>query len=252
MPISQRTEAIISERAAGYGHGSLTGLLKHANLGKNDPGQTKPNGSWNNKPTRVSQALGKNPSPKSLIDLATKILMDKATGDSEPEWVSDLRSSLLQDGYSLTSNEGQWSIDPVGAGEIPLSPQISDLENELLDQGFAVAANHYGQAFTAFKDQNWEACNAAIRTTVESFLVEVAVAKAGFVVPSGQGGGGPAIQKLDASNMFGPGEHEYVKGFWKMSHTNGSHPGLSSEQEALFRFSAATSALTFFIHRWLP
>lgn len=252
MSLSERTEAIISERAALYSHGELTALLKHANLGKNDPGQEKPNGSWNNKPTRVSTALGKDPSEDSLISLGTKIMNDAAFGDDEPDWVGELRSSLFEDGYSLSSDEGKWSISPVGAEEVPLSPQISDLEDALTGNGFAVAANHYRQAFAAFKRQDWEASNSATRATVESFFVEIAKTQAAFSPRAGQGGGGPAIAKLDEAGKFEPGEHEYVKGFWKMSHTNGSHPGLSSEQEALFRFSAATSAMTFFIHRWMP
>jgi hypothetical protein len=252
MPLSERTESIISERAAGYGHGRLTALLKYANLGKNDPGKDKPGGSWYNLPTRVSMALGKDPSEDSLIALGTKILDDTANGDNEREWVAELRSSLLEDGYSLSFDGGKWSIGPVGADEIPLPPQVSDLEAVLNARGFAVSANHYQQAFSAFKRQDWEACNSATRSTVEGFFVEVAQAKAGFVPRPGHGEGGNAIQALANSGLFEPGENDYVKGFWKMSHTNGSHPGLSNEQEALFRFSAATSALAFFIHRWTP
>lgn len=252
MTLSQRTEAIISEQAATYSHGQLTALLKYANLGHKDPGKEKAGGSWNNIPTRISTALGKNPSTESLIDLGTKILNERASVDPEPDWVEELRGSLLKDGYSLNFGDEKWSISPVGAGEVPLSPQVSNLEAALLTHGFNVAANHYQQAFSSFKAQSWEACNASTRATVEGFLVEVATQKAGFVARAGQGGGGNAIQALSNSNMFEPGEHDYVKGFWKMSHTNGSHPGLSSEEEALFRFSAATSAVTFFINRWMP
>ncbi|QCP00089.1 hypothetical protein FCN77_23225 [Arthrobacter sp. 24S4-2] len=180
--------------------------------------------------------------------MGTKILNDRASGDQE--WVAELRSSLLDDGYSLSVNKRKWSIAPVGAAEIPLSPQVSDLEAALTDKGFTVSANHYQQAFSAFKRRDWEACNASTRATIEGFFVEVAAVKANFSPRPGQSNGTPAIEKLSEVGMFEPGEHDYVKGFWKMSHTNGSHPGLSSEQEALFRFSAATSALAFFIHRW--
>ncbi|WP_121866271.1 hypothetical protein [Glutamicibacter nicotianae] len=248
MTLSGRTESIISEQAAAYGHGALTALLKYANLGKNDPGKDKPGGSWNNLNTRVSTALGKNPSSESLIALATKILNDKVTDGNEPKWVFELRASFLEDGYSLSFSSDEWSIVPVGADEIPLEPQLSQLQADLKARGFTVPMNHHKQAFSAFTRQNWEACNAATRSTMEGFLLEVATAKLGFT----PGGGGAAIHALDAANYFEPGEHDYLKGLWKMSHTNGSHPGLSSEQEALFRFSAVTSALTFFIHRWKP
>ena len=249
MPISERTESIISAHAASYGHGQLTGLLKYAGLGKGDPGKDRPGGSWNNLETRVSTALGKNPSAQSLLVLATKILNDRASSGTGSDWVDELRFSLLEDGYSATFKDGKWSISPVGAKEVPLPPQVSDLEAALISKGFTVSANHYRQAFSAFKRQDWEACNSSTRSTVEGFLVESAKTKAGFIPRPGQGGGS-AIQTLADSGLFEPGEHDYVKGFWKMSHTNGSHPGLSSEQEALFRFSAATSALSFFLARW--
>lgn len=251
MTISQRTEALISERAATYTHGKLTSLLKYAMLGQNDPGKDKAGGSWNNIPTRISKALGKNPSTESLIALGTRILNETATADPEPDWVRDLRGSLFADGYSLSHDDGKWIICPVGAEEVPLLPQISHLEAALLNLGFQIAANHYQQAFTSFKGKSWEACNASTRSTFEAFLVEMAIQKAAFIVREGQSNGGPAIQALQNANNFEPGEHDYVKGLWKMSHTNGSHPGLSSEEESMFRFSAVTSTITFFIKRWI-
>lgn len=248
MTLSGSTQAILTDTASAYPHGELTTLLKHAELGKNDPGATKPNGSWINKPTRVSEAFGKNPETEKLLSLATRMLNQKARGSEAPGWVDDLRKSLFKDGYDVVQSQesGTWSIGPLGAAEIPLPPQVSDLEASLRDKGFIVASEHYKQAFDAFKRQEWESANAATRTTTEGFLVEIAKSKFGYAGSSG----GDAIEQLRQRDYFEQGEHDYLKGFWKMSHVNGSHPGLSNQEEALFRFSAATSALTFFIHRW--
>lgn len=248
MTLSERTQAIISERAASeYTHGALTNLLKHANLGKNDPGPTKADGkSWINRDTRVSSALGKKPDTDKLLALAARILNQKAAGTTEPEWLEDLRASLFEDGYAPQFSENTWTIQPLGAEEVPLAQQVTGLEKALIGAGFPVAAQHYRQAFGAFKRQDWEAANGATRTAVEGFLLEISKAKLGYDGTSG----GTAIRLLNEGGFFEQGEHDYVKGFWALSHRNGSHPGLSSQEEALFRFSAATSALTFFIHRW--
>lgn len=260
MTLSERTQALIATGAEAYSHGDLTNLLKYANFGKNDPGKDKPGGSWNNIPTRINTALGKHPKESDLLDLVLKILNEKHGTENETEWVQELRTSLFKDGFALTYEERDdsenpwrpsirriWSLGPVGAEEVPLPEQYSALRRALHDKGFTVAATHYKQAYDAFQRGEWEASNAATRTTLEGFLLGVAKIKVSYDGTSG----GTAIERLRQADTFGQGEHGYLKGFWDLSHNNGSHPGLSSQDEALFRFSAATSAITFFLYRWV-
>lgn len=55
---------------------------------------------------------------------------------------------------------------------------------------------------------------------------------------------------MNQAGLFEKGEYEYVIGLWRMSHKNGSHPGLSNDEEALFRLYAIVSLLRFLVHRF--
>lgn len=249
MTLSEGTQALLIDRAAVYTQANLTTLLKHANLGKNDPGNTNADGTNNPKPKRIACAFGPNPDEKSLVSLAIHMLNDPPQGPDASAWTASLKSSLFADGLSLNQDDasGEWSIGPVGSEETPLAPQVSQLEATLQEKGFTVEAEHYKQAYAAIRRQEWESANAAIRTTLEGVVLGVARAKFTFNGSTG----GQAIEQMGHQGLFDQGEQDYLKGFWKMSHLHGSHPGLSNEAEAMFRFSAGTSALTYFIHRWV-
>lgn len=62
--------------------------------------------------------------------------------------------------------------------------------------------------------------------------------------------GEQAIEAMNQAGLFEKGEYEYVIGLWRMSHKNGSHPGLSNDEEALFRLYAIVSLLRFLVHRF--
>ena len=100
-------------------------------------------------------ALGKDPSEDSSIALGTKILDDTANGDNEPEWVDELRSSFLEDGYSLSFDAGKWSIGPVGAEEIPLPPQYSTWRQPSAPADSPCRRTTTGRHSPAFKRQDW-------------------------------------------------------------------------------------------------
>lgn len=248
MTLSEGTQALLTEMAAEYTQANLTALLKHANLGKNDPGHKNSDGTNNPKPRRIGVAFGRNPDEKSLVSLAIRML-NEPTGPDVSVWTASLKSSLFADGLSLDQDDasGEWSIGPVGSEETPLAPQVSQLEATLQEKGFTAEAEHYKQAYAAIRRQEWESANAAIRTTLEG--VVLGVARANFTFNGSTGG--QAIEQMGHQGLFDQGEQDYLKGFWKMSHLHGSHPGLSNEAEAMFRFSAGTSALTYFIHRWV-
>lgn len=63
--------------------------------------------------------------------------------------------------------------------------------------------------------------------------------------------GGAAIQAIGDAGLFEKGEFEMVFGLWRMSHRNGSHPGITSEDEALFRVTAVTALLRYLVSRFL-
>jgi len=80
------------------------------------------------------------------------------------------------------------------------------------------------------------------RTTFESVLLELAARRTGRATTDG----GRAIDALESNGDSPFGPNEYVRGLWKLSHTGGSHPGLSDEEDAhhrIYAISAITSWL---------
>ena len=91
-----------------------------------------------------------------------------------------------------------------------------------------------------------------MRAMLEEVIVQVAVAN-GFTRTQ-QGGGGKALTYLiDTMHLLPANDGgEYVRGLWRITHTNGPHPGTSPAGEAHFRVQAMTSAARYLIDRFLP
>lgn len=124
---------------------------------------------------------------------------------------------------------------------------MNSAEEELRNHGLDVAANHLGQAYRAFVAGDLEASNAQLRPAFEATVMRIAETKAAWTGVSG----GAAIQAIDGAGLFEKGEADLVIGLWRMSHKNGSHPGLSNDAEALFRVTAVTALLRYLVARFL-
>jgi len=257
--VSERTAGILIDRASEWGHGELTSLLMRAGVGSADPGQ----GSGLSRSKRAGAALRdafKRRNDAGLVECARLLLNGYRPAEPDEPWVRDLVASLRTDGYLAERHATpgaagvwgeptetyEWTVGPLGADELPLPPQAGSVQRLLEDRGFTVAANHYGQAYRAYSSGDLEASNAQLRAAFESIAIEVARTVLGSDQPSG----GAALDAMNRATVFVKGEFEFLKGLWQLSHANGSHPGLSSEQEALFRFTAITAALQFLVQRF--
>ena len=120
-------------------------------------------------------------------------------------------------------------------------------EAELRAHGLDLAATHLGQAFRAFSAHDLEAPNAQLRPAFEETVTTIATKCTRWSGTSG----GAAIQAIGDAGLFEKGELEMVLGLWRMSHRNGSHPGLTSDDEALFRVTAVTALLRYLVSRFL-
>jgi hypothetical protein len=91
-----------------------------------------------------------------------------------------------------------------------------------------------------------------MRTMLEEVIVHVAVAN-GFS-RTWQGEGGRALAYLiDTTGLLPPSDGgDYIRGLWRITHTNGPHPGTSPAGEAHFRVQAMTSAARYLIDRFMP
>lgn len=231
-------------------------------LGSFDPGDKSSDGRGINREKRLTAAIQKAPSEireKALRKLTVKLCNERAELGRHG-WVDNLIEELRPAGISLHADPREikqyewsepetrytWRLGPLGADEIPVTAQAGQLEALLAKHNLDVAAKHYGQAFESFKARNLEASNGQLRAALEETLVTLTSRATGWV---GNSKGGSAIDVLNSKKCLEEGEHNYFLGLWKISHGQGSHPGLTTEAEAEFRFHAITAAIYFLVHR---
>jgi hypothetical protein len=93
-------------------------------------------------------------------------------------------------------------VTPVGYTGLPVTSLSSGLADQLKTKGLTTAAGHYDQALSALHEQNWASSNSQLRTTSESVLLELSLARPGSAVT----GGGAAIDALQKNGdlPYGP------------------------------------------------
>jgi hypothetical protein len=171
---------------------------------------------------------------------------------SVSEQVSALAEALRADGYELrlpTSPLDAVQLLPTEPSAAPLPPEITALEVELDHRGYDVTLNHYRQAVDNLVGGNYEAANAALRTSLEDLVTRLAAGHNGYQPVLGPNGepkanqGGRAIEQLvDKTNKIPADDGgALLRGLWKMSCTKGSHPGRSSADEARSRLQLVTA-----------
>lgn len=260
MTLSERTVGVLIDQASEWGHGDLTSLLMRSSVSKGDPGHESGLSRSKRAGAALSRALADG-NEQGLLDVARNLLNSFRPADPASPWVQDLVASLRADGYLAHRHVApgdtttwpprpetyRWTVEPLGGDEIPLPPQAGSVQRELASRGLGVAESHFSQAFRAFTARDLEASNAQLRPAFESVVITIAQRHKPWRGTSG----GQAIEAINKAGLFEKGEYEYVMGLWRMSHKNGSHPGLSNDDEALFRFNAVTSLLLFLVQRFL-
>ncbi|MDM5334968.1 hypothetical protein QUF56_17365 [Ureibacillus composti] len=148
----------------------------------------------------------------------------------------NLKNLFLLDGYVIQNDKLVRNINTV-VEEVELRDKLTLLLDKYL---FTTAKGHYEQAISSFTRGDWAACNAQLRTYVESLFNDIAKSLTGNDYDSSNN----ARQALatEASKVFYPEYNEwldggkgYIQGFWQRLHTEGSHPGLSNAEDANFR-----------------
>jgi hypothetical protein len=162
-----------------------------------------------------------------------------------------LVNTLLRDGYKTEGFQLNRTIpQELESAKIP-DEFIGNLNHFQL----AIALGHLEQAQTNYKDGNWAAANAMIRSCFEAVLIFIN----GRVNPNNPTtSGGEAITKLTNSGFFREDLNEtdkqsqpygFVGGLWKMLHPHGSHPGLSVEEDSTFRYHISFVTLNYYLKR---
>lgn len=179
-----------------------------------------------------------------VLELTRPLLkVGKASSDwNQPsDWWPSLRDAAAADG---------WEYDETRDVLVPTVPgaQVADevtwLEEELRRRGWTTTAGHYQQAVESFAAGNWAAANGQLRSFFED-LIRTAGGRS-----SGRSGQVQAsVDQLDRYGHLITDEGGFVKQLWKMLHSNGSHPGLSDEDESRFRLLILTGYARFLLSR---
>lgn len=146
---------------------------------------------------------------------------------------------------------------PEGMPGLDFREAESEVAALLKKHKFTVAQGHLGQATSAFQRGEWAAANSQLRSFFEDYLNRVAD-ELGF-------GKQNAIK--DKREFLGKAEPpfllatynewnantqkpQYVQGLWSRMHPEGSHPGLSEEEDATFRLQISLVTARLFLRRF--
>lgn len=162
-----------------------------------------------------------------------------------------LKRLLLRDGFEIRESQLVRMVDST----------IDYIENESLllkllgKYKFQTAKGHYEQAVNAFTRGDWAACNAQIRTFVEELLWRIAEDITGNKFSDSHSARSSLSQS--SPKLFYPEFNEwlfngqgYFEAFWKRLHPQGSHPGLSNENDSMFRLNLVQISILEVLRRY--
>lgn len=153
----------------------------------------------------------------------------------------ELANALKRDGFII---EGK-TIKKLLPQEIEEARIESELETLLSEFGFEQSKGHLNQAIDNHSSSNWAGANSQFRTFIESLLIEVS----NLILPGNNPKSAPGAIKLlsttanpkfifEELNEFDSSDKKasYLEGFWARLNPEGSHPGLSNEEDCTFRY----------------
>lgn len=152
-----------------------------------------------------------------------------------------LGNSLKRDGYIVVGR----TIRKLLPQEIEEAKTESELVKALDNFNFATSKGHLNQAILNHSQGNWASSNSQFRTFIESLLTEIC----SFLLPNnkaetaaqsikllGETANPPFLSKELNEYPNDKDSDSLVYGLWVRLHPNGSHPGLSDEDDCSFRY----------------
>lgn len=153
----------------------------------------------------------------------------------------ELGNCLKRDGFIISGK----TIRKLLPQEIEESKIESELFISLNHFDFSISTGHLNQAISNHSQGNWAGANSQFRTFIESLLIEISK----YLIPSNIASTASQAIKLLAESVSPPflsktlnevpsskDNDSFVYGLWARLHPNGSHPGLSDEEDCSFRY----------------
>ncbi|MGI5292862.1 hypothetical protein ACQEVF_57460 [Nonomuraea polychroma] len=201
---------------------------------------------WDCDPDEAQQAH------RALLDFTRRLV---ETRRLDPTQIADISEAVRADGYELVidADTGRARLLATDPAPVPLPPQITALEAELEARGYHTVSAHYRQAVDNLVHHNYEAANASLRPALEELVVRLAEDHASYTVAAHASQGGAAITYLiNNGYLLDADGGLFLRGLWRMLHTNGPHPGQTDADEARFRIVTVTAAARFLLKRFAP
>lgn len=221
----------------------------------------------------VPTASGCMPLTRAVVEMAVQ---SPASAQERGELVwKKLIAGLKMDGFeiidvSVSTGREDWMGEPIMETRKELRrmlpndvPQANFREAEselnlLLDRhGFAVSKGHLFQAISNFSQGSWAGANAQFRSFFESLVQEIAE-RCRYQENGDHRARVRFLGELSPPFFF---EHynewksndnapQYLHGLMARLHPQGSHPGLSEEEDCTFRFQIVLVTTRLFLRRF--
>lgn len=166
-----------------------------------------------------------------------------------------LLNSLKHDGYIITNKSKLKTMLPEG---IKLVEKENELHSLLNKYGFTTTKGHIDQAISAHTRGDWASANAQLRSFMESLFDSIC----GKIVGDKTTLPPPGHQRrellaelnppffIPTLNEWGIGSQcGFLQGLWKRLHPQGSHPGLSDEEDSTFRLHLMILTAAYYLKR---
>lgn len=166
----------------------------------------------------------------------------------------EIGNSLKRDGYIVVGK----IIKKLLPQEIVEAKIESELVIVLEKLSFATTSGHLSQAIVNHSQGNWASANSQFRSFIESLLIEIC----NCLIPANDAKtGGQAIKLLTESLTPAflsktlnevPKDKDsdsFVFGLWARLHPDGSHPGLSDEDDCSFRYHMTIVFANYLLRR---
>lgn len=165
-----------------------------------------------------------------------------------------LVNALRQDGYVIEEGKLKSSLPD----DVQLAEQANQLDFLLGKHGFNTAEGHLEQARSAHVRGEWAAANAQLRSFTESLFDSVAEKLAGSnaSLPPGSFQKREFLARMEPPFLLANlnewelnGRGGFLQGLWNRLHPEGSHPGLSDEEDSTFRLHIVLLVASHYLKR---
>jgi hypothetical protein len=244
-------------------HADLDRFLLKYGLERMAPQEFKPKTA---KLNAVIKYLIDNPDEKGPFgaNLTFEIIEDELSIVSPPnifaprlveEHFPKLLNSLKHDGYVITNKSKLKTMLPEGIKLVEKENELNSLLNKF---GFTTTKGHIDQAISAHTRGDWASANAQLRSFMESLFDSICgklVSNKTTLPPPGHQRREllaklnppfllPALNEWEIGNKGG-----FLQGLWRRLHPQGSHPGLSDEEDSTFRLHLMILTASYYLKR---